>query len=43
MTRTPHPHRDLQRTRITLAVLTGIVAGATRALAHWLLDHLTGN
>jgi hypothetical protein len=33
-----------RRTRITLAVITGVLAGATRALADWLLDHLaTGN
>ena len=43
MTRSPqHPHGPEQRrTRITLAVITGIFAGATRALAGWLLDHLT--
>ncbi|MFF3869748.1 hypothetical protein [Micromonospora sp. NPDC001898] len=33
-----------RRTRITLAVITGVLAGTTRALADWLLDHLaTGN
>jgi len=37
-----HPHGPEQRrTRITLAVVTGIFAGATRALTSWLLDHLT--
>jgi hypothetical protein len=43
MTGSPQHTRDPQqrRTRITLAVITGVVAGATRALAGWLLDHLT--
>jgi hypothetical protein len=46
MTRSPqYPHDPKQRrTRITLAVITGVLAGATRALTGWLLDHLpTGN
>jgi hypothetical protein len=43
MTRTPrHPcDPEPRRTRITLAVITGILAGVTRALTGWLLDHLT--
>ena len=43
MTRSPqHPGESEQRrTRITLAVITGVFAGATRALTGWLLDHLT--
>ena len=43
MTRPPkHPRStEPRRTRITLAVITGIIAGATRALTSWLLDHLT--
>ena len=43
MTRSPqHPSGpEPRRTRITLAVITGVVAGATRALTAWLLDHLT--
>ena len=43
MTRTPqHPHGPEQhRTRITLAAITGIFAGATRALTDWLIQHLT--
>jgi len=28
------------RTRIALAALTGLVAGVSRALTHWLLSHL---
>jgi hypothetical protein len=43
MTRPPQQHRNAEpcRTQITLAVITGILAGATRALTDWLLDHLT--
>jgi hypothetical protein len=43
MARSPqHPHGPEQRrTRITLAVITGIIAGATRSLTSWLLDYLT--
>jgi hypothetical protein len=43
MTRTPQQPRDPEpyRTRITLAVITGILAGTTRALTSWLIDHLT--
>ena len=44
MTRHPqHPSDpEPRRTRrFTLAVVTGILAGATRALTDWLLDHLT--
>ena len=45
MTRTPYQHRDPdpQRARITLAVITSILAGATRALTQWLLNQLTAN
>ncbi|GIF17180.1 hypothetical protein [Actinoplanes teichomyceticus] len=46
MTRPPqHPSSpEPRRTRITLAVISGVLAGATRALTGWLLDHLsTGN
>jgi hypothetical protein len=32
---------EQRRPRITLAVITGVLAGATRALTGWLLDHLT--
>jgi hypothetical protein len=36
-----HPHGPEQRrTRITLAVITSVLAGITRALTSWLLDHL---
>jgi hypothetical protein len=42
MTRTPQdpagPNEN--RTRIALAALTGFLAGVTRALTDWLLDHL---
>ncbi|WP_269058922.1 hypothetical protein [Catellatospora paridis] len=38
---TPTQDQPDRRTRITLAVITGFVAGATRAVADWLLDHLT--
>ncbi|MEU5940966.1 hypothetical protein ABZ807_17635 [Micromonospora sp. NPDC047548] len=43
MTRSPqHPHGPQpRRIRITLAVITGVLAGATRALTGWLLDHLS--
>ncbi|WP_167368180.1 hypothetical protein [Streptomyces agglomeratus] len=43
MTRSPQhpPGPDERRTRITLAVIAGLLAGATRALAGWLLEHLT--
>ncbi|MBW6436907.1 hypothetical protein KZ829_24485 [Actinoplanes hulinensis] len=43
MTRTPqHPDDpEPRRTRITLAVITAALAGATRALTTCLLDHLT--
>ncbi len=30
-----------RRTRITLAVITGVISGATRALTSWLLDYMT--
>jgi hypothetical protein len=39
MTRTQRRRRP---SRITLAAITGLVAGATRAAVAWLLDHLTG-
>jgi hypothetical protein len=43
MTRSPqHPSDPEQRrARFTLAVITGVLAGATRAVTSWLLDHLT--
>ncbi|MFI6078974.1 hypothetical protein ACIA5C_46445 [Actinoplanes sp. NPDC051343] len=43
MTRPQHDHSgpDKRRTRIALAAITGLVAGATRALTGWLLEHLT--
>ena len=44
MTRSPQYPSDPEprRTRrITLAVITAIIAGATRALTHWLINHLT--
>lgn len=42
MNRPPrHGRPDERRTRITLAVITGAVAGVTRAVSTWLLDHLT--
>ena len=43
MTRLQHNHGDpdKRRTRIALAAITGLYAGATRALADWLLEHLT--
>jgi hypothetical protein len=43
MTRSQHHPDDRaeRRTRIALAVLTGLFAGATRAVADWLLHHLT--
>jgi hypothetical protein len=43
MTQSPqHPTGPEQpRTRITLAVIIGVLAGVTRALTAWLLDHLT--
>jgi hypothetical protein len=43
MTRFPQQDHDPdpRRARITLAVITGILAGAARALASWLLDRLT--
>ncbi|GLW28524.1 hypothetical protein [Actinoplanes regularis] len=43
-TRTPRrPGRrpDDPRTRIALAAITGVLTGATRAVADWLLTHLT--
>ncbi|MER6787956.1 hypothetical protein ABT330_25620 [Streptomyces sp. NPDC000658] len=33
---------DERRTRITRAVITGLLAGIVRALTGWLLEHLTG-
>jgi len=43
MTRSPqHPHGPQpSRTRITLAVITGVLTSTTRALIGWLLDHLS--
>ncbi|MFD1364975.1 hypothetical protein [Actinoplanes sichuanensis] len=42
MTRTsPHSHDPgPRRARITLAVITAVLAGAVRAVISWLLDHL---
>jgi hypothetical protein len=42
MTRSPrHPGSPSDhRTRIALAALTGLLAGATRAVTDWLLNHL---
>ena len=38
MTRTPdEPNKN--RTRIALAALTGLLAGVTRAITDWLIDH----
>ena len=34
---TPNNHR----TRIACAAVTGVFAGVSRAVANWLLDHLT--
>ena len=39
MTRTPDGPNE-NRTRIALAALTGLLAGVTRAITDWLLDHL---
>ena len=39
--RTRHHPSPERRTRITLAVITGLVAGVTRTAADWLLGHLT--
>lgn len=37
-----HPRRpDDRSTQITLAVLTGLIASAVRAVTDWLLHHLT--
>jgi F0F1-type ATP synthase assembly protein I len=43
MTRSPQSPRDPEQrpTCIAFAVITGALAGATRALVGWLLDHLT--
>jgi hypothetical protein len=44
MTR-PQQHPDgprENRTRIALAALTGLLAGASRAITDWLLHHLGG-
>ena len=46
MTRTSQHPRDPEprHARITLAVITAILAGSARAVTSWLLDHLiTGN
>jgi hypothetical protein len=42
MTRSPQPPTNPRerRMRITLAAVTGILAGATRALADWVIDHV---
>jgi hypothetical protein len=42
MTRSSQPpsRPDERRARITLAAITGLLAGASRAVAEWLLDHL---
>ena len=37
----PTPNRPNEnRTRVVLATLTGLLAGVTRAITEWLLDHL---
>ena len=42
MNRHPRHGRPAEhRTRLILAVITSVIAGATRAAATWLLDHLT--
>lgn len=43
MTRSPQYPDGLEpcRTRITLAVITAVLAGVARALTSWVLDHLT--
>lgn len=42
MTRPQHPGDPAERrSRIALAVITGLLSGATRAIAGWLLDKLT--
>jgi hypothetical protein len=45
MTRSPQNPDGPQprRTRIILAVITGILAGVARALTTWLLDQLTAS
>jgi hypothetical protein len=45
MTRPQHnPDRPNEhRTRITLAAITGLLAGTARAVFSWLLDRLTTN
>ncbi|MET8147825.1 hypothetical protein ACIBSW_24715 [Actinoplanes sp. NPDC049668] len=42
MTRSPqHPSGpDQRRTRITLAAITGLFAGAIRAVVDWLITHV---
>jgi hypothetical protein len=38
----PHPSDPGERrNRITIAVITSLLAGAARALVDWLLNHLT--
>lgn len=32
---------DNRRTRLALAAITGLLAGATRAIVGWLIEHLT--
>jgi hypothetical protein len=40
-TRQPGPRSSARhRTKISLAVLSGIVAGAIRAVIDWILDHM---
>ena len=37
-------HQDRDRgTRLTAAAITGLLAGAARAVTDWLLDHLTSH
>lgn len=36
-----HPNTEPRRSRLTIAMITGVVTGASRALTSWLLDYLT--
>jgi|tagenome__1003787_1003787.scaffolds.fasta_scaffold19484043_2 ABC-type amino acid transport system permease subunit len=38
---TNHPDHEPRRTRIIVAAITGITAGISRAVASWLIEHLT--
>ena len=37
---TTHHDRQDRRTRITTAAITGLLAGAAKAITTWLIDHL---